>query len=424
MQRKILGITLRDRMTNETLQRLTNTTDVAERATATNWTWEGDMWRDQKRWIHAVTMWNPYVGKRGQGILRFRWSDMFAREAGKQWSRTAKNRVLWKELGKIKKIHYTLYQMSLEQTITRVSMHLIFSLSSHWLASHYLAESVVDTSACISWLRDGIQRRVHYYSSIASSICAVYEQTTAVQLVTDARRPRHTFPYRNGTNLLILNAKQSTISSAVIAERGQVSDLPSFSTDWRRDPTECRGSNKLRAHQLIRKMTHKLEENCVISGKRKRNEINYRRNVNKKNKLKALERVKYHWEVCSSPYDGEQCGYWRPEYYKKTTCSLDTLRKKGKDKNIFSSAQFSEFVYSKDDPGYVTASLFIGSEMRKHRFCMKSPGSGRIVMPTQKHTIGKFPLIRKKTWRRIESEAIHSIGTNFLLRRYPELATW
>ncbi|KAJ4443493.1 hypothetical protein ANN_05165 [Periplaneta americana] len=59
---------------------------------------------------------------------------------------------------------------------------------SHWLASHYLAESVVDTSACISWLRDCIQRRVHYYSSIASSICAVYEQTTAVQLVTDARR--------------------------------------------------------------------------------------------------------------------------------------------------------------------------------------------------------------------------------------------
>ncbi|KAJ4437980.1 hypothetical protein ANN_13919 [Periplaneta americana] len=47
---------------------------------------------------------------------------------------------------------------------------------------------------------------------------------------------------------------------------------------------ECSGSNELRAHQL-KKMTDKLEvvsdpreENCVISGKRKRNEINYRRN--------------------------------------------------------------------------------------------------------------------------------------------------
>ncbi|KAJ4426487.1 hypothetical protein ANN_27301 [Periplaneta americana] len=42
-------------------------------------------------------------------------------------------------------------------------------------------------------------------------------------------------------------------------------------------------------------MTDKLEVvNCVISGKRKRNEINYRRDVNKKNKLKAL-RITQQW---------------------------------------------------------------------------------------------------------------------------------
>ncbi|KAJ4447321.1 hypothetical protein ANN_09325 [Periplaneta americana] len=45
--RKILVITLRDRKTNETLQRLTNTTDAAERATATKWTW--GTWRDYIR---------------------------------------------------------------------------------------------------------------------------------------------------------------------------------------------------------------------------------------------------------------------------------------------------------------------------------------------------------------------------------------
>ncbi|KAJ4446472.1 hypothetical protein ANN_13168 [Periplaneta americana] len=43
----------------------------------------------------------PLRRKRGQGRPRLRWSDMFTREAGKQWSRTAKNRVLWKELGKV-----------------------------------------------------------------------------------------------------------------------------------------------------------------------------------------------------------------------------------------------------------------------------------------------------------------------------------
>ncbi|KAJ4428492.1 hypothetical protein ANN_24529 [Periplaneta americana] len=85
MQRKILGITLRDRMTNETLQRLTNTTDAEERATATKWTWGRHVARlHQTRWTRAITMWDPYVGKRGQGRPRLRWSDMFTKEAGKQ----------------------------------------------------------------------------------------------------------------------------------------------------------------------------------------------------------------------------------------------------------------------------------------------------------------------------------------------------
>ncbi|KAJ4437189.1 hypothetical protein ANN_17324 [Periplaneta americana] len=89
---------------NETLQRLTNTTVAAERATGTKWTWgrRGHVARlHQIRWTHAVTMWDSYVGKRGQGRPRLRWSDKFTKEAGKQWSRTAKNRVLWKELGKV-----------------------------------------------------------------------------------------------------------------------------------------------------------------------------------------------------------------------------------------------------------------------------------------------------------------------------------
>ncbi|KAJ4442495.1 hypothetical protein ANN_04081 [Periplaneta americana] len=89
---------------NEILQRLTNTTDAAERATATKWTWVGGEHvarLHQTRWTHAVTMWDLYVGKRGQGRPRLRWSDMFTKEVRKQWSRTAKNRVLWKELEKI-----------------------------------------------------------------------------------------------------------------------------------------------------------------------------------------------------------------------------------------------------------------------------------------------------------------------------------
>ncbi|KAJ4443124.1 hypothetical protein ANN_04774 [Periplaneta americana] len=88
-------------MTNEILQRLTKNNDAAERATATKWTWGGTCGETTPRWTHAVTMWDLYVGKKGQGRPRLRWSDMFAKYAEKQWSMTAKNRVLWKELEKV-----------------------------------------------------------------------------------------------------------------------------------------------------------------------------------------------------------------------------------------------------------------------------------------------------------------------------------
>ena len=100
MQRKILGISIRDRTTNETLQKLANIPDAAERAMRTKWKWGGHVARlHQARWTHVTTMWDPYTGKRGQGRPRLRWSDMFRKLVGKQWSTKAKDRTLWKELG-------------------------------------------------------------------------------------------------------------------------------------------------------------------------------------------------------------------------------------------------------------------------------------------------------------------------------------
>ncbi|KAJ4431931.1 hypothetical protein ANN_20539 [Periplaneta americana] len=63
-----------------------NTTDAAERATATKWTW-GDMWRDYVRRDGPIqSRWDPYVGKRGQGRPRLRWSDMFTKEMAPNFS--------------------------------------------------------------------------------------------------------------------------------------------------------------------------------------------------------------------------------------------------------------------------------------------------------------------------------------------------
>ncbi|KAJ4440128.1 hypothetical protein ANN_08266 [Periplaneta americana] len=61
----------------------------------------------QTKWAHAVTIWDPYVGKRGQEDHGSDGLTCFIKEAGKQWSRTAKNRVLWKELGMVIRSHNT-----------------------------------------------------------------------------------------------------------------------------------------------------------------------------------------------------------------------------------------------------------------------------------------------------------------------------
>lgn len=101
MQRKILGISLRDRISNDTLRSLSSDADALERAMKLKWKWGGHVARLQpERWAHAATIWDPYTGKRGRGRPRRRWADMFIAGAGKQWSRLARDRKKWKELEK------------------------------------------------------------------------------------------------------------------------------------------------------------------------------------------------------------------------------------------------------------------------------------------------------------------------------------
>ena len=52
------------------------------------------------RWTHKLTMWDPREGRRNVGQQRMRWADQLKRLAGDQWSRSAKDTVLWKELEK------------------------------------------------------------------------------------------------------------------------------------------------------------------------------------------------------------------------------------------------------------------------------------------------------------------------------------
>ena len=98
-QRKITHVTLRDRVWCEDLRRSTGMRDASNLAERLKWKLSGHFARvDNNRWTHKLTMWDPREGRRNVGRQRTRWADQLKRLAGDQWSRSAKDRVLWKEL--------------------------------------------------------------------------------------------------------------------------------------------------------------------------------------------------------------------------------------------------------------------------------------------------------------------------------------
>ena len=64
MDRKILGISLRDRISNAKIRALANTTDVDQRATTLKWKLGGHLARlDSSRCVQLATMWDPHIGQ-------------------------------------------------------------------------------------------------------------------------------------------------------------------------------------------------------------------------------------------------------------------------------------------------------------------------------------------------------------------------
>ena len=100
MERKVLGITLKDRISNVRLQNIKAMVSIGQRATATKWKWGGHVARlKDDRWVQVTTMWDPYAGKRTPGRPRRRWADYFKQQLGVHWSSVARHRSVWRELG-------------------------------------------------------------------------------------------------------------------------------------------------------------------------------------------------------------------------------------------------------------------------------------------------------------------------------------
>lgn len=98
MERAMLGISLRDRQTNENIRAKTRVSDAVEQAARSKWRWAGHVARNDVKWTKIIMQWRPRLTKRSVGRPLLRWRDDIQRRAGKNWILTAQCRTTWKRL--------------------------------------------------------------------------------------------------------------------------------------------------------------------------------------------------------------------------------------------------------------------------------------------------------------------------------------
>jgi hypothetical protein len=97
MERAMIGVTRRDRKTNEWVREQTGLQDIMIVTRKLKWQWAGHIARvTDNRWTKAITEWIPLDGKRKQARPKLRWDDEIRKCAGTMWMRVARNRVEWK----------------------------------------------------------------------------------------------------------------------------------------------------------------------------------------------------------------------------------------------------------------------------------------------------------------------------------------
>ena len=97
MERRIIGITYRDRKTNLWVRSQTNVEDILRSAKEKKWRWAGHVSRMRdNRWTIRMTEWTPRNGKRSRGRPNRRWRDELDKYwKTTTWGREAQNRNNW-----------------------------------------------------------------------------------------------------------------------------------------------------------------------------------------------------------------------------------------------------------------------------------------------------------------------------------------
>lgn len=100
IERKMLGISLRDHIRNEVIRNKSKVTDVITSVSKMKWNWVGHVARqDNQRWTKQLIHWRPRQNKRSVGRPQQRWIDDIKKKAGTKWHQVAQNRKEWQRKG-------------------------------------------------------------------------------------------------------------------------------------------------------------------------------------------------------------------------------------------------------------------------------------------------------------------------------------
>lgn len=99
MERRMLGISLRDRIRNTEIRKMSKVIDVVGKSASLKWRWAGHVARrEDGRWTKKIVQWRPRQHPRTRGRPPTRWRDDIIAKAGSRWMTIAENRQHWKQM--------------------------------------------------------------------------------------------------------------------------------------------------------------------------------------------------------------------------------------------------------------------------------------------------------------------------------------
>ncbi|MBP1527199.1 MAG: hypothetical protein H9Q66_04685 [Spiroplasma ixodetis] len=100
MERRILGLRIKDRVSNRRMRSETQSKDIGYTIKKLKFKYAGHMYRTQEdRWNRRATDWTPYGNIRAKGRPKTRWRDEIRNRVGKSWKDTARDRFRWRRIG-------------------------------------------------------------------------------------------------------------------------------------------------------------------------------------------------------------------------------------------------------------------------------------------------------------------------------------